>query len=97
MNFARALRMARAARGMSQQELARLVEIRPSYLSMLERGDRRNPSSDLVSKIARALNLPVPLFALLGSDPSELNMISPSDASKLAKALLEALTDSPVP
>jgi transcriptional regulator with XRE-family HTH domain len=95
VNFARALRMARAARGMSQQELARLVEIRPSYLSMLERGDRKNPSSDLVSKIARALNIPVPLFMLLGSDQSELNLISPPDANKLARALLEALTESP--
>jgi transcriptional regulator with XRE-family HTH domain len=87
--------MARAARNMSQQELAGLVEVRPSYLSMLERGDRKNPSADLVSKIARALSIPVPLFMLLGSEQSELELINPTDANKLARALLEALTETP--
>jgi transcriptional regulator with XRE-family HTH domain len=87
--------MARAARGISQQELAKLAEIRPSYLSMLERGDRKNPSTDLMARIARALNLPMPLLVLLGSNSSDLNLINPSEANRLARALLDALTESP--
>lgn len=84
--------MARAARGLSQQELARLAKVKPSYLSMLERGERKNPSSTLIEQIARALNLPVPLLVLLGSDAADLNLISPTEADRLARALLEALT-----
>jgi len=84
--------MARAARGVSQQELATRIEVKPSYISMLERGERRNPSTDVISKIARALDLPVPLLVLLGSDTGDLNLISPTEANKLARALLDALT-----
>jgi transcriptional regulator with XRE-family HTH domain len=93
VDFARALRMARAARGVSQQELAVQIDVKPSYISMLERGERKNPSTDVISRIARALNLPVPLLVLLGSDASDLNLINPTDANRLARALLEALTE----
>ena len=94
MDLARAIRMARAARGLSQRELAKQVGVRPNYVSMLERGQRSNPSATVVAKFARALNLPVPLLTLLGADAAELRLISEKDANRLARALLDALTEN---
>ena len=46
----------RVSRNFSQTNLAEKVGIRPSYISMIEKGIRR-PSRELILKIGRALNL----------------------------------------
>ena len=52
--FAKNITTARAARNMSQAELAKKVGISTSYVSMLERG-RRVPPLPTVEKVAKAL------------------------------------------
>ena len=90
MNYGKAIRIARAVRGMTQQELAEKMGVRPSYISMLERGDRNNPS---LSRVAGALGLPASLLALLGADSGDLKHIGENEAHALGKALLHALTE----
>jgi transcriptional regulator with XRE-family HTH domain len=52
-----------AERGLSQRKLAQLVDLNPSHLSRVLRGaDRTRPSTDLIRRIARALNLPAGYF-----------------------------------
>jgi transcriptional regulator with XRE-family HTH domain len=41
---------------LTQEELAEMAEIHPTYVGLVERG-KRNPSLDIAARIAEALNL----------------------------------------
>ena len=52
-----------ADRGLSQRKLAQMVDLNPSHLSRVLRGaDRTRPSTDLIRRIAHALDLPAGYF-----------------------------------
>lgn len=57
--LARQVRLARARRGMTRRQLARDSGVSLAYLARVENGDG-NISLDLLSRVAAALNLPVP-------------------------------------
>lgn len=44
---------------MSKSELARKINVSPSYITMLENGNKTNPSSDVIFKIAIALGITI--------------------------------------
>ena len=92
MNYGKAIRIARAVRGVSQQELAREMGVQASYISMIEQGKRNNPN---LSRVSHALRLPPSLLALLGAEEKDLKYISPHEANALGVALLRAITESP--
>lgn len=56
LDYAKAIRILRAERNMSREELARKAGISYSYLSEIEKGIKR-PSSDILSKIASAFDI----------------------------------------
>jgi transcriptional regulator with XRE-family HTH domain len=61
--FGRAIRAARAERGLSQERLAFVCDLDRTYVSGIERGER-NPSLTNILKLAAALELrPSELFA----------------------------------
>lgn len=53
----RAIRTLRAARGLSQRDLARRAALTPSFLSLVEMG-KRKPSLAVTGRIAEALDMP---------------------------------------
>ena len=53
------LRNLRKNAGVSQEELAKRVNVSTGYISHLETGRRDNPSIQLLTKIAEALNVSV--------------------------------------
>lgn len=57
MNIASEIRRARARRGMSQGELAGKAGCSKSYISSLEQGRKKNPSTVVLKKIFKALGL----------------------------------------
>ena len=59
-----ALRRLRGASGLSQRELAHLLEVDPSYVSHLESG-RRDPSVRLLRQLATHLGVPPGLLLAL--------------------------------
>ena len=67
-NFARLLKEARAASGLSGAHLAERVNVDPSYVVLLESG-RRAPSVDILCDLAVALG--VNPAVLLGTAPIE--------------------------
>jgi transcriptional regulator with XRE-family HTH domain len=87
MNYGRGLRIARAAKGLSQKELAEMTGLNGNYISMIEAG-RRVPSADTLKSLADAMVIPVYLLSLLSSDPEDLKGISPEHAEILGKELL---------
>jgi len=88
MNFGRAIRIARAARGLSQKDVAELVQVKPSYVSLLESGKRQNPSVSVMQQFAVALGIPVDLLMLLATDYSDGDRIEPRDARRLGEAMI---------
>ena len=98
MNYGKAFRIVRAAFGLSQAQLADLLGIRQSHVSLIESG-RRQPSQAVVDALADALRIPRPLIIILSSDSSDLEALGQSDAEMLARSLLRLLvsaSDSPV-
>ncbi|ANM31314.1 hypothetical protein ABI59_19655 [Acidobacteria bacterium Mor1] len=93
MDYGRAIRVIRAARGLSQQELARKARINPSYLSLIE-SNKRQPSTAKVKKIADALGVPLHLLTLFASDQDDLESLSAEEGQLLAKKLLAILMDA---
>lgn len=56
--FGRNVRAARKEKGWTQEQLAFEADIKRAYLSEIE-GGKRNPTLDVVEKIAVALGVPV--------------------------------------
>ena len=53
------LRQLREDRKLTQEDLAKRAKITRSHLSLLEAGHRKNPSLDVLKRLARALGVPV--------------------------------------
>jgi transcriptional regulator with XRE-family HTH domain len=58
------MRELRKKKGLTQEELAFKAKVTPGYVAQLELGIRKNPSLDVVRRLARALG--VRLAELLG-------------------------------
>jgi len=99
------LRALRRAKGLTQEILAELVEVSPSYIGYLERG-KKKPSIGLVEKIANALNVTLPMLFyspeqfgndelrefigfLIDKDPKHIRLLH-----EMAKAYFKFLEDN---
>ena len=49
----------REAKEMSQRDLARAARVTQGYIAQLEVGEKKNPSLDVLRRLARALSVPV--------------------------------------
>ena len=93
MNYGNAIRLARAARHLSQKELAELLKLDSSYLSLLEKGARK-PSLDTLEAVANVLQIPLDLFLLLASEKEDLRSVHEDQVSRLGRQLLEMITNA---
>jgi transcriptional regulator with XRE-family HTH domain len=57
VRFGRALRTARVASSLTQEELAARADLHPTYISDIERGTR-NPSWDAIARLAEGMRVP---------------------------------------
>jgi transcriptional regulator with XRE-family HTH domain len=94
MDFAKAIRTVRAAKGLAQKDLAARSKLDASYISLLECG-KRNPSLAIVEKIASALDVPLYVLMMFGASDSDLRFIGAEDASHLGGQILKALASIP--
>jgi transcriptional regulator with XRE-family HTH domain len=62
--LSRVIKTLRQEKGLSQKALAEQVSVTDAYITMLESGKRKNPSLDILKKLAKALG--GPLTELLG-------------------------------
>jgi XRE family transcriptional regulator of biofilm formation len=53
------IRELRGEKGLTQEELAFKAKVTPGYVAQLELGLRKNPSLDVVRRLARALKVPL--------------------------------------
>lgn len=93
LRFPEALRRARLARGMSYRDLAARCGLSHSFLSHIEKGERRPPRMAHVMAIATALDTVTPAF-LLAALADRLG----TEVAQLVMHLAEAATDGdPLP
>lgn len=59
MKLRRVIQTRRAAKGLTQRALARKAKVAPGYIGLLESGVRRNPSLEVLRRLATALGVPV--------------------------------------
>lgn len=67
--LAGALRAWRKERGLSQERLAHAVGVTPGMIALIET-NRRQPSADLLERIATELGVPVDALALIDVPPA---------------------------
>ena len=53
------IRQLREQRGLTQEDVARAAKVTKNYITMLERGHRKNPSLPILKRIADALGVKV--------------------------------------
>jgi transcriptional regulator with XRE-family HTH domain len=93
MRYGKALKLARAARGLSQKELAERAGMDASYISLLE-SEKRVPTVTTLEALAKALSIPLHLLVLLGADESELRGLTAEQGAEIASSLLGILVAS---
>lgn len=91
MNHAKALRILRAAKGISQQDLAKSAKLSKSLISKIEAGDRK--ISDINrKKISKAIKVPIELIEILAMEPN--NNFSKNELEQIGKSLLQINEES---
>src|SRR5882724_2160355 len=91
MNYSKAIRTARALKGIQQKQLAARSGLDPSHISLIESG-KRKPSTGTVERIAEALDIPFHVLTLLGSETSDLKSASPLQIRAIGESLAGVLT-----
>lgn len=71
IDYGRAIKTIRTARGMTQRELAHASGTTDGYVSYIESNHKR-PSADMLESIAKGLRVPVWLLVTIGSHPDDL-------------------------
>jgi transcriptional regulator with XRE-family HTH domain len=92
MNLGLAVKTLRKNKGLTQGNFCEMVGITQSYLSQVENGNKE-PSIDVVKKIADALGTPMPVlfwFTLTEEDVDE----SKVEVFKLLKPSVDSLVDA---
>ena len=59
MGLGETIKEIREKRNMSKAELSRLIEVSPAYITMIENGKKKNPSMNILKKIALVLKIPL--------------------------------------
>lgn len=90
MNYSRAIRLARAAAGLSQKDLAELARLDASYVCLIE-ARRRVPRPKTLRVICKALRIPLDVLQLLAAEPARLRGIRPAEAKRIGQTLVSIL------
>ena len=91
MNTGQAIKTVRQKKLVKQKDLAELLEISSSFLSQIEHG-KREPSPELIEKIADALRIPVQLILLLSTEFKLADAKFERQLKDISFAMLEILS-----
>ena len=92
MDYGKAVSVIRAAKGLSQKDLAELINKAPSYVSRIENNER-TPSLDVINTICEKLEIPITLFMLLGKKYDNMDEIDKRLLNEMGSKLLQIITE----
>ena len=90
MNIGHALKMCRSAKRLSLDALAERTLLSQSYLSMIE-SNKREPTLSTIGKIAKALEVPVPIVMFLAAEKDDLKGFDIETSSRLSIAAMNVI------
>jgi transcriptional regulator with XRE-family HTH domain len=88
LTIGKAIKILRDVRGKSLGDLADQAKISVPYLSLVE-ADKRNPSLDVIGRVAEALEVPSDIFLLIGSGSNNSLSTSNDLASRLMSIFMQ--------
>jgi len=91
MNYSKALRILRAAKGISQQDLAKQAGLSKSLISKIESGVRILSETNR-DKLAKSIDIPTSLFEILALEPEDTS-VSKKDLEVVGSTLLSIKED----
>ncbi len=75
VNIGPMIRNARIEKGYSLEKLAQMINVSTSYIARLENGERRNPSSKILTDISSAVGLdPIKIMNLTTTDTEKMEL-----------------------
>ncbi|NMC60374.1 MAG: helix-turn-helix transcriptional regulator [Candidatus Methanofastidiosa archaeon] len=92
MKVGKTIKMLRVKKGYTQKYFANLLEITPSYLSLIESGDRKI-NMEFLEKISQKLEIPTSVFVLLASEKSDLEGIDNKLYEKLSTLAIDLIRE----
>ena len=92
MKYGKAIRICRAARGLSQKNLATKVGLDSSHISLIE-AEKRSPSLETIERIAKSLGVPLHLLTLLASEQKDVKTRSLANLKELSEVFLNLLLE----
>lgn len=90
MDYGRALKIARAIKGIQQAEVALRADLDPSFVCMLEKG-KRKPSLETIERLSSALGIPTHLFSLLATEKKDLRKADAEELVRVGESLTRLL------
>ena len=90
MDYRKPFRVLRAARHLTQKELAQRIGVSHAVINHCETG-ARNPSRDVMERAAKALGVSLHLFTTLAATPQEFEALAPSIVSTVVTELMEVV------
>lgn len=90
MNYGKAIKVARAIAGLQQKELAKLADIDPSLVSLMEKG-KRQPSVQSLERLSKALRVPPYLLTLLAAEDDDVKISDPVELRRISEVLARFL------
>lgn len=91
MNYARAFRIALAVRAARSAHLATALDTSAALVSAYLTG-RRNPSGDVVTRVAVAVGVPVPVLHALALGVEDYQRLTADDRAQLGDMVLRFIT-----
>lgn len=90
MDIGSAIKTIRKSTSLNQGDLAKKLDVSQAYLSNIETG-RKKPSFGLLEKIAKTVNVPLPILFWLCADRNDV-----SEEKRIAYDILKPALDSAI-
>lgn len=91
MKIGKLLKMLRISKGLTQNQMSKLLGISQNYLSLIEQ-DKKTPSTEAIANFASSLSISKDALILVSSDaPKELNDKDIEDFMRLQQNILSLL------
>lgn len=89
MKIGAALKQVRVGKNLTQVEVCKKTGLTQTYLSQIETGGKKNPSSTVVAKLCKVYGVPVSVVVVLATEEKDI----PKNRLKLYRQLSPVLND----